>query len=148
MVTFHSLLLIFLLYFLLFYLLHFIFSYFSFFGVCFSLYFSYSCYYRTSENECTHLKNFCSENKQSQKSTVFTIWQWRWQSWHLFYLTRMIARMLQFQDISKLNAYWARNKGSWASSAVKQRKVNFLTSCFMWWKLYSPGSDYFLDKNV
>jgi hypothetical protein len=27
-------------------------------------------------------------------------------------------------------------------------RKNFLNSCFMWWKLYSPSSDYFLNKNV
>jgi hypothetical protein len=101
-----------------------------------------------------HILKICYwQNKQTQKSTVFTTWQRNCQ--HFTYDTcsierHMKVRMRQFQGISTPDGHCARDKGSSDRRAVKWRKMGkiILSSWIIWWKLYSSSTVYFLNKTL
>jgi hypothetical protein len=109
--------------------------------------------YRMSENECTHFKHFYWETKQSQKSTVFTTRQRNCQSFtydtcsvECTWLCACVSSMaFEYRMDIVRGTKGVQVEVQWNGEMWGE---NFLSNCFIWRKLYSPCSVYFLNKNV
>jgi hypothetical protein len=94
-----------------------------------------------SETEYTHFKHFIEKLNRARTTT----WKRNCRSFahdtHRPFYGRNHASNVweRFLGILIPGEHFASTKGSWGRSKVKWRKVgkNFLSSCFIWWKLCS-----------
>jgi hypothetical protein len=101
-----------------------------------------------SESDSIHFRHFYWENKESQKGTRFhriTAEQPKFYVRYWFYQAHMTVHVPVSGNLKTGWTMCTQIDVQWNEERYGR---NFLSRCFMWWKLYSPRPVYLLNKNV